>query len=165
MILHTEKSAKTLITPVDQDMIQMHALDIRIDKVFRHTTKACVPLAGSTIPAKVEEHPYWIEPIVPAGRSWFELSPGVYSFNACQSVEMAEGEAGWLVPRSSLTRNGVDVRSALYDAGYKGGINGIIIVYNPNGIMIEKGARIAQFVLVKAETAKLYNGQYQGGKK
>lgn len=158
MILHTNMSAKTVVSPVDEDMIQMHALDIRVDKIYRIGSSFLVPSEGKTVPSNKIEVELFTEP------NWFFLTPGVYSFEAVQSVEMAKGEAGWLVPRSSLTRNGVDVRSALYDAGYKGGVNGIIIVHNQSGCQIEKGARIAQFVIVKAETAKLYDGQYQGGK-
>lgn len=164
MILHTNMSAKTVVSPVDEDMVQMHALDIRIDKLYRITSGFFVPEQGKTSQSRKEEIIPTVEPVMPP-REIFCLAPGVYSFEAVQSVEMAEGEAGWLVPRSSLTRNGVDVRSALYDAGYKGGVNGIIIVHGHHGCSIEKGARIAQFVIVKAETAKLYDGQYQGGKK
>lgn len=162
MILHTNMSAKTVVRPVDESMIQMHALDIRIDKVQYISGCAEIPKDGKTVQAnKADNTPL----IGPDGRDYWHLFPGVYSFDAFQSVSMADGEAGWLVPRSSLTRNGVDVRSALYDAGYQGGVNGIIVVHNPGGIKIERGARIAQFVIVKAETAKLYDGQYQGGKK
>lgn len=164
MILHPNMSAKTVVSPVDEDMIQMHALDIRVDKIYRISSSFLVPAEGKTLPSDKREVELFTEPNVQGDRDWFFLTPGVYSFDAFQSVEMAEGEAGWLVPRSSLTRNGVDVRSALYDAGYKGGVNGIIVVHNQSGCQIEKGARIAQFVIVKAETAKLYDGQYQGGK-
>lgn len=164
MILHANMSAKTEVKPVDEAMVQMHALDVRIDKLYRITSGFFVPEEGKTSQSKKEEIPATLEPVMPP-REIFNLTPGVYSFDAVQSVEMAEGEAGWLVPRSSLTRNGVDVRSALYDAGYKGGINGIIVVHNPHGCSIERNARVAQFVIVKAETAKLYDGQYQGGKK
>lgn len=164
MILHPNMSAKTVVSPVDEDMIQMHALDIRIDKVYRIVGGFFIPEKGKTSQSKKEEMLPVVEPALPM-REIFSLTPGVYAFDAVQSVEMAEGEAGWLVPRSSLTRNGVDVRSALYDAGYKGGVNGIIVVHNPHGCSIERNARIAQFVIVKAETAKLYDGQYQGGKK
>lgn len=164
MILHPNMSAKTVVSPVDEDMIQMHALDIRIGKVYRIAGGFFVPEKGKTSQSKKEEMFPLVEPTVPP-REIFNLMPGVYAFDAVQSVEMAEGEAGWLVPRSSLTRNGVDVRSALYDAGYKGGVNGIIVVHNPHGCSIERNARVAQFVIVKAETAKLYDGQYQGGKK
>lgn len=163
MILHPNMSAKTVVSPVDEDMIQMHALDIRIDRLYRITSGFFVPEEGKTSQSNKEEQLPVVETVMPP-REVFILMPGVYSFDAVQTVEMAEGEAGWLVPRSSMTRNGVDVRSALYDAGYKGGINGIIVVHNPHGCSIERNARIAQFVIAKAETAKLYDGQYQGGK-
>lgn len=162
MILHALMSADTSFGPIDDEMIQMHALDIRVNQIQRLGSCAEIPKEGKTVQGMKLDEPTLYGS---NGSEYWHLFPGVYSFDAIQGVEMAKGEAGWLVPRSSLTRNGVDVRSALYDAGYVGGVNGIIIVHNPYGIKIEKGARIAQFIVIKAETYKLYEGQYQGGKK
>lgn len=95
------------------------------------------------------------------GRNYFHLRHGdAYQFETTLEVAIPFGYVGWIVPRSSLARNGVHVFSGLYDAGFKGGIGGGIL--NIGGATkIQYGARIAQFVMAEAETVYEYNGQYQ----
>ena len=35
MLVHSEGSAKSKLTKVDSDMVQMHALDIRVHKIYK----------------------------------------------------------------------------------------------------------------------------------
>lgn len=151
MFIHIKGSSETVVTEVSEDMVQPNAIDVKINRVYQLLSAAAIPKEGKTAPADVKE--------IACDDSFFYLHPGVYSFDAAHEVEMAEGEVGFLIPRSSLTRNGVDIRSGLYDSGYKGGINGLLVVHN--SINIEKGARVAQFVICKAEAVAQYNGQYQ----
>lgn len=158
MLLHTKMSAKTVISNVDEDMIQMHALDIRIATLYKGSGILMLK-DKETIHRSTMEVPY---EVTVDGLRMFCLEPQTaYTFNSLSSIEMAEGEAGYIIARSSLTRNNVVVGSALYDAGYKGGINGYIVNQGFQRAYIEVGARVGQFLILKAETAKLYNGQYQ----
>jgi hypothetical protein len=47
---------------------------------------------------------------------------------------------------------------------YKGQGIGLLVVFNPNGIEIQRGAQIAQLVFIKltGRTSKPYRGTYQG---
>jgi deoxycytidine triphosphate deaminase len=104
-------------------------------------------------------------PVLPAehanGRLYFQLNaPRAYQFETTLPVVIPFGYVGWVVPRSSLARNGLHVFSGLYDAGFKGGIGGGL--FNLGGpAKIQYGARIGQFVMAEAETVYEYNGQYQ----
>lgn len=153
MLVHSKMSAETQLTNVDDEMVQMHALDIRIDKLYK--------LIGSfTLSNEGKSHRRQVE-VYPNKDGYFELEPeSIYAFDTIHKVEMAQGEAGWIIGRSTLQRNGVIVQSALYDAGYKGGVNGTIFNAVPDYAYIEKGARIGQFLLAKADTYKLYEGDY-----
>lgn len=93
--------------------------------------------------------------------SFVLVNTGAFAFESDVEVEIPEGYVGWLITRSSLNRNGIIVHSGLYDSGFKGIIAGTVYNMTKSIVYIERGARIAQFVLAKAECAGLYNGQYQ----
>ena len=66
-------------------------------------------------------------------------------------------------PRSSLLRCGVTVNTAVWDAGYSGRSQSLLVVYNPLGFRLQKDARVVQLVFFRltGET-KGYQGKYQG---
>lgn len=150
MLVHVKGSAKTQVTKVDSEMEQMHTIDLRVAKIYK--------VSDSTLDLTNKQHRK-VHPVLPNDKGEFFLTPGVYTFDTFHEVEMAEGEAAWIIGRSTLTRNGIIVSSALYDAGYKGGINGFI--HNPIGsIKLKVADRIGQFIVTQAETIKLYEGTY-----
>ncbi len=71
--------------------------------------------------------------------------------------------AALAAPRSSLLRSGVTIHCAVWDAGYTGRSQSLLVVYNPLGFRLERNARILQLVFFRltAETAG-YRGTYQG---
>lgn len=154
MIIHPNGQAKTALTEVDKDMEQMHALDVRIDKLYE--------LHGDfAISEGTKVHRQQIE-VQPDENGWFNLKPNtVYAFDTKHKVKMAEGEAGYIIARSTLTRNGLIAGSALYDAGYEGGVNGYVGNLSIHKAKIKKDTRIGQFIVQQAETVKLYDGDYQ----
>ena len=66
-------------------------------------------------------------------------------------------------PRSSLLRCGVTVGTAVWDAGYSGRSQSLLVVYNRQGVRLQKNARIIQLIFLRltGET-KGYQGVYQG---
>ena len=154
MIIHPNGQAKTALTNVDKEMEQMHALDVRIDKLYE--------LHGDfALSEEVRVHRQQVE-VHPDEVGFFNLKPmTVYAFDTKHEVTMAEGEAGYIIARSTLTRNGMIAGSALYDAGYIGGVNGYIGNMTIGKAKIKKDTRVGQFIVVKADTVKLYDGAYQ----
>jgi deoxycytidine triphosphate deaminase len=69
---------------------------------------------------------------------------------------------GILLPRSSLLRNGLDVRSALFDPGYSGQPKVMLVCYRP--ARIRRYARIGQLIIIRSDAKfqSKYAGQYQG---
>ena len=65
-------------------------------------------------------------------------------------------------PRSSLLRCGVSVGTAVWDAGYSGRSQSLLVVYNTRGFRVQKNARIVQlvFLWLSRETTG-YQGVYQ----
>ena len=67
-------------------------------------------------------------------------------------------------PRSTLNRCGVSIHSAVWDAGYSGRSQCLLVVYNPFGFQVEHNARVLQLVFVPLSqpVTKGYSGRYQG---
>ena len=78
-------------------------------------------------------------------------------------VSIEEGYAGFVITRSTLNRNGVFITSGLYDSGYHGVMAGCLQV-RVGPMKIQRGTRVGQFLLFKAETLSLYDGSYGIGK-
>lgn len=102
----------------------------------------------------------WTE--VPVGNDGFYwLWPGAYQIVLGDRIKMGENEAGWVIARSSIIRNGHMIATGLYDSGYEGPMIACLHIMH-NLFKIKPDERIAQFICTKAESVKLYNGQYQG---
>ncbi len=92
------------------------------------------------------------------------LAPGVYRIRFKEAVDVPMWAVGFCYPRSSLLRMGAALFCAVWDPGYKGRGQALLAVFNPHGIKLEMGARIAQFVLARLEKLpeKGYSGSFQG---
>lgn len=144
-------SCTSSITDIDPEDIQPNAVDLKIDRIFK------IESSLFTISKNTKRHRVTTE-IEPTDYGWL-IDPGHYEVVMKNKVSIAEGEAGWLVARSTLNRNGVFITSGLYDSGFNGQAAGVMHV-TCGPISIEKGARVAQFLLFSAEAAKMYDGDY-----
>ncbi len=94
---------------------------------------------------------------------WLVLPNGHYLVTFNEVVNLPH----WLMalgrPRSSLLRMGVSVHTAVWDAGYSGRSQALLVVHNPAGFRVQRDARIAQLVFfpLSAPDARGYDGQYQ----
>ncbi|CAL9961629.1 hypothetical protein VPHD479_0062 [Vibrio phage D479] len=156
MINIATDSSKSTITNIVEDHIQPNAYDVRLAKVFT------ISDAPFVITEDMKEHRGGKE-IIPGEDGFIRLPPGRYDVLFDHKVQIAEGEAGWLIQRSTLNRNACFVTSGLYDSGFNGYVAGCLHV--TQGMMITKpGTRLAQFVLTEADTGHAYDGSYGLGK-
>ena len=66
-------------------------------------------------------------------------------------------------PRSSLLRSGVAVHNAVWDAGYRGRSQALLVVYHPRGFTLSRDARLVFFASALAHPVDQgYRGRYQG---
>ena len=95
---------------------------------------------------------------------WLSLDPGEYLVTFNEVVNLPR----WLMalgrPRSSLLRMGVTLHTAVWDAGYSGRSQALLVVHRPAGLRLQRNARIAQLVFfpLTAADAQGYTGRYQG---
>lgn len=78
-----------------------------------------------------------------------------------EMVNIAEDSAQIYLPRSSLLRANIDVRTALGDPAFNGHLSFLIINYNSFPFALEKNVRFAQLVDLKVDgIMSKYDGDY-----
>ena len=78
-----------------------------------------------------------------------------------ETITLPEDMYATFIQRSSYSRKGVFVTAGIYDPGYYGSLG--CTVYNlGEEIVISKNERIGQVLVFKADSAKKYDGQWQG---
>ena len=103
-----------------------------------------------------------LAPLVFDGLGFIELMPGAYIITYNEIVHLPNNIMALARPRSSLLRCGVTVDTAVWDAGYSGRSQSLMVVYHPRGFRLQKNARIVQMIFfsLTGETEG-YSGSYQ----
>ncbi len=104
-----------------------------------------------------------LAPLVFDGMGFIDLMPGAYTITYNEVVNLPRDIMALAAPRSSLLRCGVTVNTAVWDAGYSGRSQSLMVVYNPQGFRVQRNARILQLVFFKlTQETEGYRGVYQG---
>jgi dUTP pyrophosphatase len=104
-----------------------------------------------------------LAPLVFDGMGFIDLVPSAYIITYNEVVHLPENIMALGRPRSSLLRCGVTVGTAVWDAGYQGRSQSLLVVYNPQGFRLQKNARVAQLIFMRlSQKTKGYQGAYQG---
>lgn len=156
--IHSNKSNSYLIKDVGPDAIQPNAVDLCIDRVWKMDGFFVLGKNSKVNRNRVEIDTNEFNEFHLEANQYYEIS---FSNN----IKIGEDEAGWVIPRSTLIRNGISIVTGLYDSGYEGAMAAGLLV-NIDTAFIERGARIGQFLLFKAESLHQYDGSYGvvGGK-
>jgi len=95
------------------------------------------------------------------------LERGCYKVMFNEYVRIPADCAAFAFPRSSLLRCGANMHCAVWDPGYEGRSEALLVVENPHGIALGKNAKLAQLVFVKLleEAKEPYGGIYKGENK
>ena len=94
---------------------------------------------------------------------WIELEEGIYKILFNEIVNIPKDTAALATPRSSVIRCGATLETAVWDAGYRGRSECLLVVFNKDGLRLQKDARVIQLVFYSMESAvdKGYSGRYQ----
>ena len=93
---------------------------------------------------------------------WWQLAPGIYKVVTNEIVKLPLDLIGVAFARSSLLRMGAFTQTGVWDAGFEGVSEFVIVVGNPLGMKLKQNARVAQLLFTKiTETETGYNGIYQ----
>jgi len=94
---------------------------------------------------------------------WVHLPKGIYKVLFNEIVNIPKNLAAIAKPRSTLIRCGATLETAVWDAGYRGRSESMLVVYNEAGFKLKKNARIMQllFYTLDTEVEEGYSGIYQ----
>lgn len=146
----SSRSSLTAVMPGDS---QPNAVDLRLGRLFKINNNLF------EISNDHKQHRGTSHELKPDSSGYFVLEPGEYEAVMENVIQVGEGEAGWVITRSTLNRNGLFLTSGLYDSGYHGVMAAVLHV--TCGIArIKKGTRIGQYLSFNAESLSLYNGDY-----
>ncbi|HEY87404.1 MAG TPA: deoxyuridine 5'-triphosphate nucleotidohydrolase [Dehalococcoidia bacterium] len=103
-----------------------------------------------------------LAPLVFDGLGFIDLIPGAYIITYNEIVHLPKNVMALARPRSSLLRCGVTVNTAVWDAGYSGRSQSLMVVYNSHGFRLQRNARLVQLVFLRlTEETEGYHGAYQ----
>ena len=137
--------------------LQPNGFDMTVRDVARMATPGAV---GAEDADRVlsETEPLEFEP-----DGWLQLEPGPFLVTFNEVVNLPLDVMALGRPRSSLLRSGAGVHTAIWDAGYHGRSQALLVVYHPQGYRMQQGARVMQLVFFRMETATSqgYQGHFQ----
>jgi deoxycytidine triphosphate deaminase len=151
-----QKSTSSLTNVNFAKDVQPNAVDLRLGKVFR--------ILSNTFEIDEEKKVHrGSEEIKPDADGYYFLEVGDYEVIMENEIEVGDGEAGFVITRSTLNRNGCFLTSGLYDTGYNGVMAGVMHV-GIGPVRIQQGTRIGQYLNWEAEALSSYDGDYGKGK-
>ena len=103
-----------------------------------------------------------LAPLVFDGLGFIDLMAGAYVITYNEIVHIPKNIIALATPRSSLLRCGVMVNTAVWDAGYSGRSQSLMVVHNPQGFRVQRNARVVQLFFIKlTQETEGYQGIYQ----
>ena len=147
---------ESMIDPETQT--QMCGVELTLQKIERFLTAGAVAFDNKE--RKLPE----TEPVNFDEMGWIELLAGAYLVTFNEIVNIPTDVTAMARARSTLLRCGATLETALWDPGYRGRSQSLLVVYNPLGLRLKKNARLMQLVFLRLEkeAEKLYSGKYQG---
>ena len=141
-----------------QQQVQPNGIDLTLKEIALLSSSGSLGLSNESRALSSTS------PLVFDGLGRIDLLPGCYLVTYNEVVNIPRNIIALATPRSSLLRCGVSIHSAVWDAGYSGRSQSLMMVYNPRGFRIYRNARIIQmvFFLLSSEVAQGYQGIFQG---
>lgn len=136
---------------LDDDQIQPNGVDLRLGSIYEQREPGEIREGSKHVGTRQE--------IDSDDDDMYLLEPGTYIVEYADTISIPDDSIGFVYPRSSLIRNSAMLHTAVWDAGYTGKGEGLLVVHK--AIALEQGARIGQIALADADTSGSYDGDYQ----
>jgi dUTP pyrophosphatase len=150
---------KGLVTDfIDIDtQLQPHGFDLTVRDVHRLTGPGSIDFDNS-------ERRLPDSSTLPWKDDWLHLEPGPYKVIFNEVLDIPTDIAAIGRTRSSLLRCGISVHTAVWDAGYRGRSEALLVVSNADGFDLKRDARILQLIFFELggsiEPDEAYSGEY-----
>ncbi len=160
MILPKHLLSSFITEHIGDSQFQPAGVDVTLKKILKFSTAGHIDFDNKERKISETEE-------IEFENDWVTLSPGSYKVIFNEYVKIPQDAAALCLPRSSLLRSGITLECAVWDPGYEGRSEALLIISNPNGAKLKKNAKIGQMVFIKlSENAKdSYEGVYKGENK
>jgi len=140
-----------------EEQIQPNGIDLTVRDI------SLIASAGQIGPTADERRLSSHSPLQFDALGFLDLPAGCYVVTHNEIVNLPKNIIALGKPRSSLLRCGVNIGTAVWDAGYSGRSQSLMVVYNPYGFRLSRNARILQlvFFLLTRESMEGYGGIFQ----
>jgi dUTP pyrophosphatase len=139
--------------------LQSNGVDLTVWKIYKFSNKA----GKITFENSKRELPETYE-IQFDENNCIYLPKGFYKIIVNEKINLPKDLMAIGAPRSSLLRMGVSIETAIWDAGYSGRSECLLVIFNDAGLHIEKNARVLQLIFIKlskfSRSGKGYEGNY-----
>jgi dUTP pyrophosphatase len=136
--------------------LQPNGIDLTFDRIWRFEGAGALggPPPHRQLPERIEVEPF--------SDGWYDLSPGPYIVTLHEWINLPTNLLALVWPRSTLLRCGGLLHTAVWDAGYRGRGEVLLVVANPHGMRLATGVPICQIVFFTlSESVAGYQGVYQ----
>lgn len=149
-MINGEGNLRRQYPDLDEKQYQPAGIDLTLDKVsiLKHNNGTTYGLLQD-VKVLPEQEELEVNTVQVGGmlKSVYTLTPHIpYIATTKEKVKINENSGQFYLPRSSLLRAGVDVRTAFGDPGFNGHLSFLLINWTTTPFVIEKGTRFAQLV-------------------
>jgi len=138
------------------EQVQANGFDLTLRDI------SVMQTAGRIMASNSQREVSALSPLEFDGTGCIDLAAGIYMITYNEIVYLPKSIMAFGRPRSSLLRCGVNVGTAVWDAGYEGRSQSLLVVHNPHGFRVQQNARITQLVFMELTgESEGYNGVYQ----
>ena len=133
-------------------------VDLTVKEIHEFVERGCIDFDNSSRRIPETKKIEWEEDTI-------FLKPGIYKLVTNEIFNLPTNLAAISQSRSSLLRMGAFVSTGVWDAGFSGRAEFVLVVMNPKGIEIKRNARVAQLLFIKlTRDTEPYRGIFYGKK-
>jgi dUTP pyrophosphatase len=138
-----------------------NGFDLTVEKVFEFVSSGKLDFSNKE--REISE----VKEILPKKKSsedkhgWWYLKKGSYKIRTNEIINLPSNYVALCFSRTSLLRMGGYTLHGVWDAGFKGKGEFILMVENKFGLEIKENARIAQLIFFKINPTEGYKGIYK----
>ena len=92
---------------------------------------------------------------------WWSLDQGVYKVKTNETINMPTNLTALAFTRTTLLRMGVFTQHGVWDAGFRGKSEFVLVVQNKYGVRIKENGRVAQLAFTPVDETESYNGIFK----
>lgn len=138
-----------------------NGFDVTAGEIFKIDSAGCVDFSNKE---RVLPETTAVEPVKRKEDDkfgWWKLLPGAYKVRTNETVNIPNTLVALGLTRTTLLRMGAFIQNGVWDAGFCGRSEFLLVVQNPNGIEIKQNARVFQLIFFPVDETEHYQGIYK----